>query len=194
MRKSCRLNQRTQHGKLWHPIFFQRRDSGDYPLVEQCRRIFIDGLEGNENNQDDSQQSGGHSNEEYKEEGKNATEDGTIVDNAMMPVGATASNTNTGIKLQPYQGQDIKALFDDIFSHMFPGDWDGSISSWEAKVLRRFFSREEGKALVKADGRAWAWLDDREYGTGNRRKHERRMGATDVCSALRLKVCLIMAL
>ena len=193
-RKSYRLHGRSQHGKYWYPIFFERRFSGDDPLVEQCRRIFVGEVEGNENSRNDNPQGGGHSDEIYGEEEK-TTEDNIITDDAMTTAGVTISNTNTATSLQRYQGKEIKLLFDKQLSHMFLSDWDGSITSWEAKVVRNFFSREDNNnAFVKADDAAWAWLDDREYCTGNRRNHVSRMGAIDLCAALRQEVIPTIAL
>jgi hypothetical protein len=84
--------------------------------------------------------------------------------------------------------QETNALFNDELSHDFLDDWDGSISTWEARVVRRFFSSEESEESLRTNTTTWAWLDDREYCTSQGRKYPNRMSATDLCSALTQKV------
>lgn len=190
MRKIHRVKDRAQHGKYWDPIFFQRRGTADYPLAEQCQSIFGSRTDDNENGRNDNKEDGGNTSKDYVVKDEKVIEGKRKTDNSTARVGTTNSSANPPIKSQRYQGQEIDVLFNDPLSHMFLGDWDASITTWEAKVVRRFFSCAEDEALVKADNTAWAWLDDREYSTGHRRRYQRSMNATDLCSALRQNVVL----
>ncbi|KAH9860765.1 hypothetical protein J1614_012098 [Plenodomus biglobosus] len=67
-------------------------------------------------------------------------------------------------------------------------DNEGAIPSWDAKVIKRFLSRQaDGKAAC-GDIDAWAWVDDREYLTGRTRDYPKALDADalyDVLSILR---------
>lgn len=190
MRRSHRANERAQHGKHWDPIFFQRRCLDQVPLVEECREIFVNGVDQNESGQNDHEDNSGNNDENYVED----TDGEMEVFNAAVTIDGLHSSANTTAEFERYQGQEINDLFDDELSHMFLHDWDESISTWEAKVVRRFFSREDDETLLKADNTAWAWLDDRGYSTGHGRTYQSRMGAKDLCSALRREVFLALSL
>jgi hypothetical protein len=157
--------------------------------VEECREIFVDRVNDHESGQHEHKLNSGNESEDYHEDTRGGPK---LYNGAMHDASITAmdpgNSTNKTAKLEQYQGQEINTLFDDKLSHMFLQDWDGSISTWEAKVVRRFFSGEHDKASRKADRTAWAWLHDRECSTGHRRTYQSKMGAKDLCSALRRQV------
>jgi hypothetical protein len=64
----------------------------------------------------------------------------------------------------------------------FLGDHEGSIPSWEARIVRYFFSEYEEPGCAP---KSWAWLDDREYSSGRSRPLPRALDLQDLSKALK---------
>lgn len=79
-------------------------------------------------------------------------------------------------------------LCDPRLLQYFLCDHEGAIPSWDAKVIKRFLSRQADGKAVCGDIEEWAWVDDREYLTGRTRDYPKALDAEalyDVLSTLR---------
>lgn len=96
VRRSCRDNERAQHGKYWDPIFLQRRCTGDVTLVEFRR--FIDNEADNiKERKNDNKTCGGINVEGYVEEREKLIKDGTNIRNAEAEVGGPNNSASSSM-------------------------------------------------------------------------------------------------
>lgn len=104
----------------------------------------------------------------------------------------TDSESTTETEPKSSQKQAVDEPFSEELIDMFLQDWDVSIPSWEAKVVRRFFAYENDEASTQHDSQAWAWLDDREYSTGLPGEYPSRMSDIELRAALNQPVLFII--
>jgi hypothetical protein len=73
----------------------------------------------------------------------------------------------------------------------FLGDYEDSIPSWEAKTVRSLFSEYNNQGTVP---KSWAWLDERECLSGDRRPWPRVLSLENLREALKNEASRIDAL
>lgn len=86
--------------------------------------------------------------------------------------------------------------FDDqVLLETFLEDFEGSIPSWEAKVIRRFLAEHSNRSSGPQQLESWAWMDDREHTSGRSRAYPQGLDANKLRVALIEKVsCMTITL
>ena len=154
--------------KQWNPLFFGPRKCSDSPMYQRYRKIF---------DEPDVASADDHGREVVQGKNKPEAED------------ETTDNNDVALETKSKQDQNFEELFDEIMMDKFLQDFKGStIPSWEAKVVRKFFSHAHDDAKKMADSGAWAWVDDREYLTGRSRGYRRSLDAKGLFEILKGKV------
>lgn len=82
----------------------------------------------------------------------------------------------------------FSAFDDEEWLDNFLGDYEGSIPSWDAKVVRRFLLEHSSRLSDPQQSRSWAWLDEREYASGSSRDHPDGLDADQLRMALMYEV------
>lgn len=174
--KKSNVALRQPHGrdvyvrsKQWNPLFSKPRGCADYPMYQWHRELF--------NSQCLAETDDPHTDEAAN--GENKVEDEAASDDDVVPAS------------EYEQDHGLETLFDENMMAIFLGDFEGMIPSWEAKIVRKFFSRGSNKVMTMADEIAWAWVDDREYSTGRSRGYRRSLSAKELFEVLKEKVNLI---
>lgn len=82
---------------------------------------------------------------------------------------------------------NIDANRDEDILDTLLGELHSSIPSWEAKVVRTFISELYASASASTSSKfeTWAWMDDREYGSGRSRPYPTGLNAQELCTVLR---------
>lgn len=93
---------------------------------------------------------------------------------------AKSDGSESGEVEAPPDGQDLLDSFLE--------DFEASIPSWEANIVRRFFQAESQHGSVPNSSKTWAWLDDREHSSGHDRAHPEALNARSLRELLSQKV------
>ena len=194
-RKKARDGKRLRHGKYWDSNFFQYRSTADGPLSDQCDRIFGSPDYAFQGHKYEDGVGEEHADDEHITEGEDPVPGDDERKGVLAPTTDNVANCNTAMIDPDSPGkQDVNSLISEELTHLFLEDWEGSTPSWEAKVVRRFFSREDDESSTEQDSKAWAWLDDREYSTGRSGEYGTRLSAIELHATLNQPVLSIAPL
>lgn len=72
-------------------------------------------------------------------------------------------------EIKEQMGGSAQIVTDEDLLDLLVEELEGSIPSWEARTVRAMFSREAKQNGSIPDAEPWAWLDDREFASGNNR-------------------------
>ena len=189
-KKEPRNGSQNLNRKHWDPVFLARRPYRDRTLPEIGVDLYSDG------DTDEAE-----AEETYSETVSVSAKYNTLGVQSEDDEGerrVDCCNKTEHILLEngvPMRSADVEKKHDaeDMFEasgvpSMFLNDPADGIPSWEAKVIRTFFSPGGEEDSSACNSTAWAWIDDREYATGLRRDHKNGMSAYELCTILKQKV------